>query len=225
MVVKESRRGGLRARLLPDLYFGAGRFRREVRVTREAGRRGLPVAPIVASVTRPVGLGFCRHHYLVRWMEGTVDLREALRQVSPLSGDTFGERRPIVRSVAEGVRALHDLGICHADLNLGNILLRPEGVGSPPEVIFIDFDTSRLTSRVPFRRRMGNLLRLYRSLLKSCLPGGGVTRTDLARFTRAYSQGDPGPSRRAWQALRRGGPALFLHRLLWPGRRGSVGSP
>lgn len=208
-VVKESRRGGLRRWLFDDIYFGDGRFLLEIRVTTEAERKGIRVAPIIASVTRPAGLGFCRHHYLIRELEGAVDLRERLETARP---EEFAGWRQVIRSVAIGVRSLHDSGICHADLNLGNILIFPGAAGTPPEVGFVDLDTSRIAEVTSAGKRARNLLRLYRSVLKA---GRAPSRTDLARFTLAYHGGDRSASRRAWSAFRRGRILLSLHGLLW----------
>jgi 3-deoxy-D-manno-octulosonic acid kinase len=225
-VVKESRRGGMRAWVFPDLYFGGGRFLREVRVTGEAERRGIRVAPIIASITRPAGLGFCRHHYIIRELEGTVDLGEYLGGDARPVGGGYRERRDVVRGVAEGVRSLHDAGLCHGDLNLGNILIaRRED--APVEVGFIDLDTTRSSGEAPHGRRARNLLRLYRSLLKSDLPEGAVPRTDLLRFTISYSRGDRPSSRRWWRRFRRGRLLLRLHQILWGLglRQGSLRNP
>ncbi|MCZ6601419.1 MAG: phosphotransferase [Planctomycetota bacterium] len=210
-VVKESRHGGMRGWILPDVYFGAGRFHREIQVTREAERRGIWVAPILASVTRPAGMGFCRHHFLVSQQEGARDLRQVLPSLSEMPAR---RRRELVRAVAVGIRSLHDAGICHADLNLGNILIR--GAESTSiEVGFIDLDTSRLAGKPSFGKRIRNLLRLYRSLVKSRPLDGIVSRADLVRFTAAYTQEDRGGTRLAWRAFRRRLPVLLLHKLLW----------
>ena len=210
-VVKESRHGGLRGWILPDIYFGASRFHREIQVTREAERRGIWVAPIIASVTRSAGMGFCRHHFLVSQQEGAKDLRQALPS---LSGMPAHRRQDIVRAVAVGIRSLHDAGICHADLNLGNILIRG-GESSSIEIGFIDFDTSRLAGKPSLGKRIRNLLRLYRSLVKSRSLDGVISRADLYRFTAAYSQGDRAGARLAWRAFRRRLPVLLLHKLIW----------
>lgn len=198
-ILKESRRGGLLRGLLGNLYLGDARFVEEIRVTAAAGMRGIRVASIVASVTRPAALGFCRHHYIVLEMKGR-DLRSVLEGESPGTRDLFPK-------VADALRGLHDAGICHADLNLGNII-----VGDAFRIGFVDLDTSRMVERIGFPERVRNLIRLYRSALKMDLVPSVPER---ARFLRAYFEQDREALRGAWIAFRRATPRLLLHRLLW----------
>ena len=206
-ILKESRRGGLRGRFFADLYLGDGRFLREIRVTGEAERRGVRVAPILASVSRPAGLGFCRHHYLIGMLEGRIDLREYLGD----PGRFPVPRWRVLRGIARAIRGLHDAGIVHSDLTLGNVLVGP-GEGGGVEVAFIDLDRSRLLDEVDFGRRMSNLLRLYRSIRKA---GRSLGPFELSRFSRVYFGRDPIAARRAGGRFRRSRASLGIHQFLW----------
>jgi tRNA A-37 threonylcarbamoyl transferase component Bud32 len=189
------------------LYLGGRRFLEEIRITTAAERRGIRVAPIVASVTRPASLGFCRHHYLVLEMQGE-DLRVTLEGETGAGGPS---RPRLLQAVAKALRALHDAGICHADLNLGNVIVIDSGEGEV-EIGFVDLDTSRMVESTGFRERMRNLMRLHRSALKTgLLP----TVPERARFLRAYFGEDRTSRHRAWVYFRRAAPLLVLHRLLW----------
>jgi hypothetical protein len=128
------------------------------------------------------------------------------------------------------VRALHDAGIEHADLNLRNILLVEERVfGRAPgasaaesaaaefRALVIDLDRARARAGpLDERRRRANLLRLYRSAAKlSALDGWRLSRADALRFGRAYFGEDRVALRRAARAVAAYAPWLRARRLLW----------
>jgi aminoglycoside phosphotransferase (APT) family kinase protein len=108
------------------------------------------------------------------------------------------------------VRALHDAGVEHADLNLKNLLVRP---GPPVEAFVIDLDKSRRGGPLSRAAAVRNLERLLRSAEKLGLLGSALSRADLARFVRAYAERDWRglflAARRRWRAL-----APF-HRVGW----------
>jgi len=85
------------------------------------------------------------------------------------------------------LRRMHAAGGCHADLHLGNLLVRePHGA---PEVLFVDLDRARRVRDVPPRRRVAEMMRLYRSVLKRGY-GDVATREIVARFVDGYCAGD-----------------------------------
>ena len=104
------------------------------------------------------------------------------------------------------VRAMHDRGVIHPDLNLGNVLLRPQGQGLP-EAFLIDFDRATFApGPLPFAARQAALRRLERS---------------CAKLT-----GNPGPfgpgSEDLWYTLYAGDDAELGHRLAGGRRLGRL---
>ncbi|HWZ62347.1 MAG TPA: 3-deoxy-D-manno-octulosonic acid kinase [Steroidobacteraceae bacterium] len=152
-VLRHYRRGGFMAHLSADRYTWWGeqssRPFAEWQLTYSLHRAGLPVPAPVAA----------RYH----------------RHGASYSGDLITERLPTVGSLGEClrtgalsvltwisigrcIRRFHDLGVCHADLNVHNVLLAED------QVYLIDFDRSQLRGGGLWRD--ANLVRLRRSLEK-----------------------------------------------------------
>ncbi len=145
-------RGGLAAVLWADRYLWrsepASRPLRELSVTLRLHADGMPVP-------RPVAVHYRRSRFTYRadliteYLDGTVTLAATLAADDvPLA---------MWARIGRTIRAFHDWGLDHGDLNAHNILLRGE------EVFLIDFDKARLRAR-PGIWRDANLARLRRSL-------------------------------------------------------------
>ena len=153
-VLRHYRRGGLVARVLRDHYFWRGeatnRAFAEWQLLYHLHRAGLPVPAPVAARYRRHGLTYTADLITERLVD-SVSLAEQLRM----------RGIPILGWITIGrcIRAFHDLGVCHPDLNAHNILL----VGDD-SVYLIDFDRGRLMR--PGMWCDGNLVRLRRSLEK-----------------------------------------------------------
>jgi hypothetical protein len=127
------------------------------------------------------------------------------------------ELRPWIAPAARAVRALHDAGLRHADLNPHNLLLREAADGRAAEVWVLDLDRSELSGSVDEPERRVNLERLFRHVRRRDDAHGSraLSRTDCVRFLRAY-----GAAGESWKerfaaiasAHRRG---ALLHRLGW----------
>jgi len=173
--------GGWLGPLLGDRFTGLGRPLRELRVTARLHQRGAPVPAPAFVWGRRDGPWHWRVAVSTLNEEATVDALSFLRQ---------RPGRDRVRSAAialgQAVRRFHDAGGQHADLHLGNLLLRREGAGTSGLVV--DLDRARL-SAPDGRRRMAELMRLLRSVRKwgllPCVGSRGVSA-----FLAAYCQGD-----------------------------------
>jgi len=90
-------------------------------------------------------------------------------------------------SAGHAVRRFHDAGGRHADLHVKNLLLR--GDPDRPETFVIDLDKAQVGAPPTPRRRMQELMRLYRSLIKRGVfeEIGPGPRT---RFFASYTDGD-----------------------------------
>lgn len=162
-VLRHYRRGGLLARLRGDTYcwLGAARVRAwaEVRVLAHLQAAGVAVPPPVAAAYWRTGLSY-RNAILVGRIFGAMPLARSLDHASP-------------PAVADAIHAMHDAGVCHADLNAYNILLDPDEA-----VWLIDFDRATI-GRVSSRQRHNNLQRLRRSLVKVAGPQGAAWAEQL----------------------------------------------
>jgi 3-deoxy-D-manno-octulosonic acid kinase len=181
-IVRRYRRGG-GMRWLGENYFGfRPRPLREFRVLLRARRRGLPVPdPIAATVERRFGFAY-GGRLVMREIGGSQPILDFLRRhpdadVAPL--------------LARGLRGLHDAGLWHPDLNLGNILvvMRSYGVS----VAFVDLDRARLCDRplgVAARRR--SFRRMRRSAAKLDPAGRLLGPAALDRLEEIYWQLESG---------------------------------
>ncbi|HWH78272.1 MAG TPA: lipopolysaccharide kinase InaA family protein [Candidatus Binatus sp.] len=134
---------------------------RELVITEELRRRGLPTVEVYAACVSCSVLPFYRGWLVVRELSDSEDLWSALQ-----SG--FLQRvgfQAALRAVAQSLRAMHREGVYHSDLNLKNILVRAEA----DRVVsyLIDFDKARLfLGKLPAELVKRNLDRLLRSALK-----------------------------------------------------------
>jgi len=181
-VLRWYRRGGLLRHVVRDRYFG---WRRRpllaLALTAEAHRRGIPVPEVLGARVDLLPGGGYRGALVTREIAGAETLADAARR-----DPSDPERAAIIASVARTVRSMHDRGLHHRDLNVGNILL--SRTGGALDVHVIDLDRARLGPSVGTRRRHRALRRLARSLAKLERPGDPRAAADRAAFHRAYRE-------------------------------------
>jgi 3-deoxy-D-manno-octulosonic acid kinase len=187
-VLRHYRRGGLIARVLGDRYFwrneSVTRSFAEWQLLYHLHRAGLPVPAPIAACYRRQGPLYTADLITER-LTDSISLAEQLRM----------RGIPILGWITIGrcIRAFHDLGVCHPDLNAHNILL----VGDD-SVYLIDFDRGSL--KKPGLWCDGNLVRLRRSLEKITykLPPEHFSEADWHGLLDGYRQsgGMPGVPRK-----------------------------
>ncbi len=203
VVLKQMRRGGLAARLWRDRYPGSSRLLDNLRLPLEAACRGVATAPPVALLLLPGPPGFHRAWMAFEEIAGAVDLAQRLASEAP---PTQAELAAVVALV----RGMHDAGVDHRDLNLGNLLLRT-APGGVPEAFVIDLDRAKLyPAPLGFRRRQRALRRLARSHVKRIGPD-----VDSDVWLRLYAADDPILTDRLERGRAAGRLWLFLHSLGW----------
>jgi hypothetical protein len=123
--------------------------------------------------------------------------------------------RADVDATVDAVRAMHDRGVNHPDLNLGNVLLRPCAFGAT-EAFVIDFDRATFVpGPLPFGARQAALRRLERSCAKlTGNPGPfGAGSEDL--WYTVYAGKDAELAERLRAGRRLGRLSLAAHRTGW----------
>jgi len=152
-VLRHYLRGGLVARVNADRFLWTSEMRarpvREISLTLKLHAAGLPVPLPVAARYERDGLLY-RADLITEFLPDTRTLAACLDE-----GDVG---LPSWAAIGRCIRRFHDHGLCHADLNAHNILLRGD------EVLLVDFD--RCSRRPPGMWRDANLARLRRSLDK-----------------------------------------------------------
>ncbi|MCL7974678.1 MAG: 3-deoxy-D-manno-octulosonic acid kinase [marine benthic group bacterium] len=160
IVVRPYRRGGWIRHVVRKRYFIGSRPIRELNVTERLRVAGAPVPEAVAAVHRKArpGPGY-EACIATRRIAGTMPAAESLHR------SRSGEIRLIMEEIGRSIRACHDAGGWHADLNAWNLLVSESRPDLP--VMLIDWDRGRIvTGGVTGRSRRANLARLQRSLRK-----------------------------------------------------------
>lgn len=169
--------GGWLAPLWRGRIAGLGRVRDELAVTMRLCAAGAPVPVPAFAVGRRSGplwrAAVCTVH-----VDGAVDAIRLLR--SAPAPDAVADA---ARAAGAAVRRLHDLGVRHADLHLGNLLLRADPGGWRAWVI--DLDRARLGAPVAPARRARECRRLLRSARKRRLDAV-LGASGLAAFREGY---------------------------------------
>lgn len=160
-VLRHYRRGGFVARLVADRYLWRGeeatRAFRELRLLAAIEALGLPAA-------RPVAARYARAGITYRADLVTLAIPGARPLAARLAEDLSAA---LWRRVGWTIRAFHDAGVRHADLNAHNVL-----IDADDRVHLIDFDRGALAPAGAWRER--NLERLRRSLVKLAGRGSAI---------------------------------------------------
>lgn len=216
IVIRQYRRGGKVQRFVSLLYWGASRPLQELWVSTQAQARGVATAEIIAACHLEVFGSLHRGYLVSREIPAGQDLADYLVSLPhPLPRGRLLQKRKAIEKLGTLVRAMHDAGIWHADLNLKNLVLEG-GDAEAGRGYVIDFDKSKVYASLPERKRINNLLRLNRSAEKFKAKGLAITRTDVLRFLRAYYQNPPDFKSIVQDLARRSQHHLFFHEL---GRR------
>jgi hypothetical protein len=161
-LVRNFQHGGLLGRLTGQWFFTwPPRPFRELAITEELRRRGLRTVEVYAAGVQRACGPFYRGWLVTRELGGAKDFWAVLQEQAYGSSGLSSA----LRAAAETVRAMHREGVYHGDLNLKNILIRPNAGGV--EAYVIDLDKAKLfLGKLPPPWAKRNLKRLLRSALK-----------------------------------------------------------
>ena len=148
-VLRRFRRGGLVARIFGDRYL-FNRMAKEFHVMARLHAAGAPVPQPLGVIWARRGL-FYRGALVTRAVDGVTLL-------AYLQGGAVDPG--VLRQCGRAIRAIHDRGVWHADLQVKNILIGGDTVW------IIDFDNARSGRPPSDLARARNLLRFRRSLDK-----------------------------------------------------------
>jgi 3-deoxy-D-manno-octulosonic acid kinase len=160
LLLKQLRRGGALRGLWRDRFAGKRRLLANLTLPLEASDRGVSTPPVVAMLLVSGPPGFWRGWLAVELVEHARDLASQL-----IDGELTDERWELA---LRQVRKLHDAGIEHPDLNLGNLMTSQDGTAW-----IIDLDKAqRRSGSLGTSARCAGLRRLRRSYRKICLENG-----------------------------------------------------
>jgi tRNA A-37 threonylcarbamoyl transferase component Bud32 len=164
--------------------------RREHRAACELIQRSVPTSvPLAWGERRTLGLA-SEHFFVTQAISGAITLADYVDNVLPRLApqQQCRARREIPVALARFCAALHQAGIYHDDLHLGNILIRtamdhggPDGI----ELYLIDLPRVRVGKPLDWPQSRHNLVMLHSDW------GRHVSRTERWRFWRAYLAARP----------------------------------
>ncbi len=207
VVGKRAMHGGLLGRFLGTIYFGEGRGLSQIPIAERLRSSGIPTPAILAVGSRPALGAFTTQAIVTREIAGARNLHE-------LALDAFGERRRrILEACADLVRAMHDVGFLHADLNLANVVLGrgPEG----ERMHVVDLEKGRFVCGVRVAARYRDLARLLRSYEKWVAVRVRLSLREELIFLRRYCRSDRVLVRNLAGRLGRFRSRLRVRRLAW----------
>ena len=193
-VVREYWHGGMVGKIFRDLFWDGMRPVRELSVCEVASRGGIKTTEIIAIIKCKVFGPLYKFRLVTKEITESIDLIELLLH----SGENhlFEQKKQIIYELAKAVNDMHNVGIYHADLHLKNILVKSDS-GGGVNVYIIDLDKSKQYEKISFQRKMQNIMRLDRSVVKmrrknrelfsKTFP---VSKTDRIRFLKKYIELD-----------------------------------
>lgn len=221
LIKRHYRHGGLWGMFARDILWGCNRPLNELATSEKASEQGVETAEVVALRFENVFGPLFRADIFTFEISDTEDLIVFLSSHSV--EQITARKKVLINRIAQSVRKMHDAGIYHADLHLKNILVKMD---DPPGVYIIDLDKSDFCANaagggLPPGRRMDNLLRLDRSLVKlqtqTLIPAlRCITMTDRLRFLREYLKECHLNNASDWKSLLRHHATHHSgHRLWW----------
>ena len=186
MVIRSYFHGGWYGKINKNLFLGELRPLRELIISEEVSRRGIPTITILAALSqRSIG-PFSKGKLISKEISGALDLIRYLQEMKqrPVR-ERLKVKARLIKTVAGVVRTMHDRGIYHADLHLKNVLVQ-ETSERDFAVYLMDFDKSEIRDVITPAERIKNLMRLNRSAEKLKKKGLPITFSDQWRFLREY---------------------------------------
>ena len=185
MIVRQCLRGGVIRFVNRDRYLGNQRPFEELWISELAASAGIPTPQVLAAVSVRTTGRFWKNYLFIKELPECLDIPTyliRLREQNP--GRLFDEKHRILYSIAELIKKMHKQGIEHGDLNMKNILVN---IHDPSQLYIIDWDKSRIKSRLSSPAQRANVLRLCRSLIKLGRLGFPFNQHDAARLLQACS--------------------------------------
>jgi len=210
MILRQYFHGGLLQMFTGSLYLFGSRSFRELALTEEIRSCGIQTSQPIAAIRRFILWPLYRAYLLSLEIAHSKDLTLFFQEIgSHPSRENLFLKRKMIRSVGLLLRAFHQSGFFHGDLQLKNILVAGE------QPFLIDFDRSYRKKMLSIREKMKNLLRLNRSVEKWRRVGLPITRMDCWRFFLAYAGDDEEVRKAMGKAIRTYSIRHLFYRLGW----------
>lgn len=165
VVVRHAWHGGLLAPITGDRFRRPTRAPREMQIAEALLHAGIPTSDIRGAVRYAAGAGLVRVDVVSRYIEDSVDLGTVLAGLAP--GHSLDDA---LNATSALLRQLSRRGIVHPDLNVKNVLLRPQSgfstSGASLQALVIDVDVlvwdAAWVGEAAMQRNLARLLRSMR---------------------------------------------------------------
>jgi tRNA A-37 threonylcarbamoyl transferase component Bud32 len=215
-VLRRFTHGGLLRWITGARFLDAERPFRELLLSEELARRGIPSPQVVAARAVRRASGGWGLALVTRRVHGAIDGGELLLRAS--RGELGPRRRRALYSALGAfVARLHSQGFLHADLHPKNLLVSEfEFATAAPVVWVLDLDRSVWRNALDGDARRANLRRFFRYVWRRKERGEyRVEVTDVARFLCGY-EGERAARHALWRAVATAhARTRGLHRLGW----------
>lgn len=156
-ILKKEARGGILSSVLSDTYFSLSPFYREFEISAALFSRGLSI-PILLLFGKKLNILY-EVYSLTQFIDECISLKDLVLK------DNCDEER--IFKAGEAIAKMHNLGLYHFDLNLGNIIF------SKDKTFIIDFRNSYFYDS-PLNKTLSrkNIIRIFQSYLKETIKEG-----------------------------------------------------
>ncbi len=215
MLVKALVRGGVLNRFNCNIHLSARRLMHEAELSSHLHRKGVPAVCMLLGRAERCSIFFRKLHLGFEEAAGSVNLLDLLMRENRKDKDV----RETMRSAGVSVLAMHNAGVYHNDLNLGNLLSVSEGFEHgdvrPVRVKIIDLGGSYIRDRLSAKARVSNLARLYRHAKKNSLHDKMDLRSAWLEFLEGYCGGKHGVRSLEADVERAFRRSFVFHRISW----------
>ena len=202
LALKQLRRGGVAGSIWRDRFSSRERLIDNLSIPKLARDRGVATPAALALLIVPGPPAWWRGWLAIETVPNAPDLRKRLPTDPPSAAEWS--------DALAAVRKLHDAGIEHPDLNLGNVLVDAAGRGW-----VIDLDRSTVHDRpLDIDRRIDGIRRIERSYLKTCFVHELPIDTGID-WLRLYASKDASMAERWSQRHESDLTKLRRHRRAW----------
>ena len=224
VVIRRYYHGGLLGVFIGELFWKQTRPLNEMMISEMALKNGFLTVEVLAVIKHKIIYPFFKAEIVTKEIKNAFDLIQYIKESELQNTNLLKKKKRIIQQIAFTVQKMHNMGIYHGDLHLKNILLQ-EGAKGDFYVYIIDFDKSRLRSRLNITARMKNLYRLDRSVdkiamfyKKNVYVSGNlflISKADRVRFLREYMRYNP-DYKKDWRKLIKNSDSSYrLHKLRW----------
>lgn len=157
------------ARKWSDVFMiaiGHGRAKKAFKAGLMLQKNGFLTPPIAAAGKKGLSADFI----ITAEIKNSVPLYKVLESKEP-------RRRSVIEQFAQTVGRMHNCGIFHGDLRLGNVLMK--SADDKFDFYFLDNERTKKFGKLPDRLRLKNLVQI--NMLRT-----GISRADRMRFFKEY---------------------------------------